>query len=45
VANSERFLKRICRDVFADCDEDMRFFVEHMRADDESTVAVSPTLA
>jgi asparaginyl-tRNA synthetase len=27
---AERFLKRICRDVLADCDEDMQFFAEHV---------------
>jgi asparaginyl-tRNA synthetase len=27
---AERFLKRICRDVLADCDEDLRFFGEHV---------------
>jgi asparaginyl-tRNA synthetase len=30
MALAERFLKRICRDVAADCDEDMRFFEEHI---------------
>jgi asparaginyl-tRNA synthetase len=30
MALAERFLKRICRDVLADCDEDMRFFAEHI---------------
>jgi asparaginyl-tRNA synthetase len=27
---AERFLKRICRDVLADCSEDMAFFAEHV---------------
>jgi asparaginyl-tRNA synthetase len=27
---AERFLKRICRDVLANCDEDMHFFAEHV---------------
>lgn len=30
MALAERFLKRICRDVLADCDEDMQFFSEHI---------------
>jgi asparaginyl-tRNA synthetase len=30
MALAERFLKRICRDVLADCVEDMQFFVEHI---------------
>jgi asparaginyl-tRNA synthetase len=30
MALAERFLKRICRDVLANCDEDMQFFVEHV---------------
>jgi asparaginyl-tRNA synthetase len=27
---AERFLKRLCRDVLADCGEDMAFFAEHV---------------
>jgi asparaginyl-tRNA synthetase len=27
---AERFLKRICRDVLADCQEDLRLFAEHV---------------
>ena len=30
MALAERFLKRICRDVLADCQEDMQFFAEHV---------------
>jgi asparaginyl-tRNA synthetase len=30
MALAERFLKRICGDVLADCDEDMQFFAEHV---------------
>ncbi|HEY4232398.1 MAG TPA: asparagine--tRNA ligase [Lacipirellulaceae bacterium] len=30
MALAERFLKRICRDVLADCGEDMAFFAEHV---------------
>lgn len=30
MALAERFLKRICRDVLADCAEDMAFFAEHV---------------
>jgi asparaginyl-tRNA synthetase len=30
MALAERFLKRICSDVLRDCDEDMRFFAEHV---------------
>jgi asparaginyl-tRNA synthetase len=30
MALAERFLKRICRDVQADCGEDMAFFAEHI---------------
>ena len=30
MALAERFLKRICRDVLADCGEDMAFFTEHV---------------
>jgi asparaginyl-tRNA synthetase len=30
MALAERFLKRICGDVLADCEEDMRFFAEHV---------------
>jgi asparaginyl-tRNA synthetase len=30
MALAERFLKRICRDVLANCDEDVRFFEEHV---------------
>jgi asparaginyl-tRNA synthetase len=36
MALAERFLKRICRDVLADCGDDMAFFVEHV---DKSVVA------
>jgi len=30
MALAERFLKRICRDVLADCQEDMQLFAEHV---------------
>src|SRR5262245_39761728 len=30
MALAERFLKRICRDVLAECQEDMQFFREHV---------------
>src|SRR6185369_13627768 len=30
MALAERFLKRICRDVLADCQEDMKLFAEHV---------------
>ncbi len=30
MALAERFLKRICSDVLTDCDEDLRFFAEHV---------------
>ncbi len=30
MALAERFLKRICRDVLADCQEDLQLFVEHV---------------
>ncbi len=30
MALAERFLKRICRDVLADCQDDMRLFAEHV---------------
>jgi asparaginyl-tRNA synthetase len=30
MALAERFLKRVCHDLLADCDEDMRFFAEHI---------------
>src|SRR5262249_54008400 len=30
MALAERFLKRLCRDVLADCGEDMAFFAEHV---------------
>ena len=30
MALAERFLKRLCRDVLADCAEDMAFFAEHV---------------
>jgi asparaginyl-tRNA synthetase len=33
MALAERFLKRICNDVLRDCDEDMRFFAEHIDKD------------
>src|SRR3990172_1813549 len=30
MALAERFLKRLCRDVLADCAEDLQFFAEHV---------------
>ena len=39
MALAERFLKRICRDVLADCQEDMQLFAEHVDKSVEQRLA------